>query len=226
MDRMRLGQRLRKTKLLNGDVEQEILKSLAPPVFVHDDVQRLFTGLLLQQVGNLELESVPDDVYVEEWCRPQVAGYEHLEGLWEAGVSDRMEGIDYDRDGAPRMVENIPDTFGSEGDVCARIVVTPWSVDNSTCGVELVVRKGHQPSVHHREEGLEGLCEPQLEWSILRAGLTVLRSGEVGVGDPGTSDRGVVGEGVGDPGTGDGGIVGDGMVDETRRGMVMTNDRG
>jgi len=87
---------------------------------------------LLQQEGNLELESVSDNPYVEEWCGPQIAGYEHLERLRKAGVSGRVEGIDHDRDGALRMVENIPDTFGSEGDMGARVVVTPWSVGNST----------------------------------------------------------------------------------------------
>ena len=162
MDRMRLCQRQGKTELLNGNVEQILLKSLAPPVLVHDDVQRLLTRLFLQQVGNLELEGVSDNPYVEEWCRPQVARYEHFEGLWKAGVSRRMEGVDYDGNGALRMVENIPDSFGSEGDMCARVLVTPWSVDNSTCGVELVVRERHQPGVHHREEGLHGLCEPPL----------------------------------------------------------------
>lgn len=162
MDRIRLCQRQRKTELLNGDVEQKILKSLAPPVLVHDDVQRLLTGLLLQQVGNLELEGVSNNPYVEEWCRPQIAGYEHLEGLRKAGVSRRVEGVDHDRNGAIRMIENIPDAFGSESDVGAWVVVTPWSVDNSTCGVELVVREGHQPGVHYREEGLQVLCQPPL----------------------------------------------------------------
>ena len=194
MDQMRLCQRLRKTELLNGNVEQKALKSLAPPVLVHNDVQRLLPGLLLQQVGDLELESVPDNIYVEEWCRPQIAGYEHFEGIRKAGVSGRVEGVDHDRNGARRMVENIPDTFGPEGDMGARVVVTPWSVNNSTGGVELVVREGHQPGVYCREEGLQVLCQPPLLRNILRAALTVLRSGDVGVGEPGTGDRGIVGE--------------------------------
>ncbi|SRR5258706_9408521 len=132
MDRMRLCQRQRKTELLNGNVEQKTLKSFAPPVLVHDDVQRLLPGLLLQQEGNLELEGVSDNPYVEEWCGPQIAGYEHLKRLRKASVSGRVEGVNHDRNGALRMVEDIPDTFGSEGDVGARVVVTPWSVDNST----------------------------------------------------------------------------------------------
>jgi len=115
-----------------GMLSKKTLKSFAPPVLVHDDVQRLLPGLLLQQESNLELESVSDNPYVEEWCGPQIAGYEHLERLRKAGVSGRVEGIDHDRDGALRMVENIPDTFGSEGDMGARVVVTPWSVGNST----------------------------------------------------------------------------------------------
>lgn len=194
MDQMRLCQRPRKTELLNGDVEQKALKSLAPPVLVHDDVQRLLPRLLLEQVGNLELERVSNNIHVEEWCGPQIAGYEHLEGVRKAGVSRWVEGVDHDRNGARRMVENIPDTFGSEGDMGARVVVTPWPIGNSTGGVELVVRKGHQPGVHHREEGLQVLCQPLLLRNILRAALTVLRSGDVGVGEPGTGDRGIVGE--------------------------------
>ena len=162
MDHTRLCHRQRETELLNGDVEHETLKSLAPPVLVHDDVQRLLPGLLLQQEGNLELEGVSDNPYAEEWCRPQIAGYEHLERLGEAGVSGGVEGVDHDRDGALRMVENIPDTLGSEGDMGARVVVTPWSVGNSTRGVELVVREGHQPGVHRREEGLQVLGQPPL----------------------------------------------------------------
>jgi len=157
MDRMRLCQRQRKTEFLNGNVEQKVLKSLAPPVLVHDDVQRLLAGLLLQQVRDLELESVSDNPYVEEWCRPQIAGYEHLEGLRKAGVCRWVEGVDHNRNGTLRMVENIPDTFGSESDVGARVVVTPWSVNNSTCGVELVVCEGHQPGVHRWEEGLQSV---------------------------------------------------------------------
>ena len=132
MDQMGLCQRQRKTELLNGDVEQKALKSLAPPVLVHDDVQRLLSGLLLQQVGDLELESVSDNIHVEDWCGPQIAGYEHFEGVREAGVSGWVEGVDHDRNSAGRMVENIPDLFGSEGDMGARVVVTPWSIGNST----------------------------------------------------------------------------------------------
>ena len=66
MDGMGLCQRQRKTELLDGNVEQELLKSFAPPVLVHDDVQGVSAGLLLQQVGNLELESVSDRPYVED----------------------------------------------------------------------------------------------------------------------------------------------------------------
>jgi len=195
MDRVRVLQRERNTELLDGNVEQEILKSLAPPVLVHDDVQRLLlTGLLLQQVGNLELEGISNRCYVEEWCSPQIAGYQHLEGLWKAGVCWRVEGVDDDRNRALRMIENIPDPFGSECDMFGRVIVTPRSDDNPTSGVELVVREGHQPSIQHREEGLEGLCEPLLLCGIMRAALTVLRSGDVGVGDAGTGDRGIVGE--------------------------------
>ena len=80
-----------------------------------------------------------------------------------------MEGVDDDWNGAARVIENIPDTFGPEGDVCALVVATPGSVGNSACGVELVVREGHQPGVHHREEGLQGQCERRLLRSILRA---------------------------------------------------------
>jgi len=139
---MCLCQRQRQTELLNGNVEQEYLESLAPPVLVHDDVQWVLTGLLLQQVGNLELQSVSDNPSVEEWRRPQIAGYEYLERLRKTDVCGREESIDHDWNGALRTVENIPDNFGSEGDVCARVFVTPWSVDYSTCRVELVAREG------------------------------------------------------------------------------------
>jgi len=147
-------QRQRKIELLDGDIEQEILESLAPPVLVHDDIQRLSTGLLLQQVGNLELERVSDHPDVEEWCIPQVSGYEHLEGPRKAGVCGWVEGVDHNWDGARRLVEDIPDPFGSEGDVGALVFVTPWPVGNRTFRVELVVREGHQPGVQRREEGL------------------------------------------------------------------------
>lgn len=60
------------------------------------------------------------------------------------------------------MVEDIPDAFSPEGDVCAGLVAAPWSVGNSTCGVELTVREGDQPSIYHREEGLQKVCEPPL----------------------------------------------------------------
>ena len=79
MDGMGLRQGQRKAELFNGNVEQETLKALAPPVLVHNDVQWLSSGLLLQQVSNLELEGVPNGPYVEGRCTPQIAGYEHLE---------------------------------------------------------------------------------------------------------------------------------------------------
>ena len=73
-----------------------------------------------------------------------------------------MEGVDDDWNSAFRVFENIPDTFGSQGDMCAYVFVTPWPIRNSTCGVELGVREGYQPGVNHREEGLQGFCEPSL----------------------------------------------------------------
>ena len=162
MDGMGLCQWQRKTEPLNWNVEQETLKALAPPVLVHDDVQCLSSGLLLQQVGHLELEGISNGPYVEEWCIPQIAGYKHLEGLWEASVWEGMEGVDDDWNGALRTVQDISDMFGSQSDVCAGLIATPWSVGNSTCRVELVVREGDQPSIDYREEGLQGLCEPAL----------------------------------------------------------------
>ena len=76
---MGLCQGERKTEPLDGDVEQETLEALAPPVLVHDDVQWLSGGLLLQQVGHLELEGVSNGLSVEERRVPQIAGDEHLE---------------------------------------------------------------------------------------------------------------------------------------------------
>ena len=149
--------------------------------------------LLLQQVGNLKLEGVSNDPHVEKWCAPQIAGYERLERPRKAGVCGRMEGVDDDWNGTFGIFENIPDSFGPERDMCAYVLVTPLSIGNSTCGVELGVREGYQPGVDHREKVLYGLCKLSRLWGILRAALTVLRSGDVGVGDPGTGDRGLVG---------------------------------